>query len=312
MTMKVYLAKPRGFCAGVNRAIEIVNRALEKYGAPVYVRHEVVHNKSVVDELRGKGVIFVDEVEDVPSGALIIFSAHGVAKQVQRDAVQRDLQVFDATCPLVSKVHQEVIRFAHQQRETILIGHAGHPEVEGTLGQNEGTDNRVYLVEKEDDVYRLSVRDPEHLSYVTQTTLSVDDTRLIVDTLKQRFPDIKGPRRDDICYATQNRQDAVKVLAEKCELILVVGSKNSSNSNRLQELAERLGSEAYLIDDASGIDPGWLRDPLNIGVTSGASAPELLVQQVIDRLVDMGADFQSELDGVTELMEFSLPRELRT
>ena len=312
MTMKVYLAKPRGFCAGVNRAIEIVNRALEKYGAPVYVRHEVVHNKSVVDELRGKGVVFVDEVEDVPSGALIIFSAHGVAKQVQRDAVQRDLQVFDATCPLVSKVHQEVIRFAHQQRETILIGHAGHPEVEGTLGQNEGTDNRVYLVEKEDDVYRLSVRDPEHLSYVTQTTLSVDDTRLIVDTLKQRFPNIKGPRRDDICYATQNRQDAVKVLAQKCELILVVGSKNSSNSNRLQELAERLGSEAYLIDDASGIDPGWLRDPLNIGVTSGASAPELLVQQVIDRLVDMGADFQSELDGVTELMEFSLPRELRT
>ena len=312
MTMKVYLAKPRGFCAGVNRAIEIVNRALEKYGAPVYVKHEVVHNKSVVDELRGKGVVFVDEVEDVPSGALIIFSAHGVAKQVQRDAVQRNLQVFDATCPLVSKVHQEVIRFAHQQRETILIGHAGHPEVEGTLGQYEGSDNRVYLVEKEDDVYRLSVRDPEHLSYVTQTTLSVDDTRLIVDTLKQRFPDIRGPRRDDICDATQNRQDAVKVLAEQCELILVVGSKNSSNSNRLQELAERLGSEAYLIDDASEIDPGWLRDPLNIGVTSGASAPELLVQQVIDRLVDMGADFQSELDGVTELMEFSLPRELRT
>ena len=312
MTMKVYLAKPRGFCAGVNRAIEIVNRALEKYGAPVYVRHEVVHNKSVVAELRGKGVVFVDEVEDVPSGALIIFSAHGVAKQVQRDAVQRDLQVFDATCPLVSKVHQEVIRFAHQQRETILIGHAGHPEVEGTLGQSEGTENRVYLVEKEDDVYRLSVRDPEHLSYVTQTTLSVDDTRLIVDTLKQRFPNIKGPRRDDICYATQNRQDAVKVLAKKCELILVVGSKNSSNSNRLQELAERLGSEAYLIDDASGIDPGWLRDPLNIGVTSGASAPEFQVQQVVDRLVDLGADFQSELDGVTELMEFSLPRELRT
>ncbi len=312
MTMKVYLAKPRGFCAGVNRAIEIVNRALEKYGAPVYVRHEVVHNKSVVAELRGKGVVFVDEVEDVPSGALIIFSAHGVAKQVQRDAVQRDLQVFDATCPLVSKVHQEVIRFAHQQRETILIGHAGHPEVEGTLGQSEGTENRVYLVEKEDDVYRLSVRDPEHLSYVTQTTLSVDDTRLIVDTLKQRFPNIKGPRRDDICYATQNRQDAVKVLAEKCELILVVGSKNSSNSNRLQELAERLGSEAYLIDDASGIDPDWLRDPLNIGVTSGASAPEFQVQQVVDRLVDLGADFQSELDGVTELMEFSLPRELRT
>lgn len=312
MTMKVYLAKPRGFCAGVNRAIEIVNRALEIYGAPVYVKHEVVHNKSVVDELRGKGVVFVEEVEDVPSGALIIFSAHGVAKQVQRDAVQRNLQVFDATCPLVSKVHQEVIRFAHQQRETILIGHAGHPEVEGTLGQYEGSDNRVYLVEKEDDVYRLSVRDPEHLSYVTQTTLSVDDTRLIVDTLKKRFPGIKGPRRDDICYATQNRQDAVKVLAEQCELILVVGSKNSSNSNRLQELAERLGSEAYLIDDASGIDPGWLRDPLNIGVTSGASAPELLVQQVIDRLVDMGADFQSELDGVTELMEFSLPRELRT
>ncbi len=312
MTMKVYLAKPRGFCAGVNRAIEIVNRALEKYGTPVYVKHEVVHNKSVVAELRGKGVVFVDEVEEVPSGALIIFSAHGVAKQVQRDAVQRDLQIFDATCPLVSKVHQEVIRFAHQQRETILIGHAGHPEVEGTLGQSEGTENRVYLVEKEDDVYRLSVRDPEHLSYVTQTTLSVDDTRLIVDTLKQRFPNIKGPRRDDICYATQNRQDAVKVLAEKCELILVVGSKNSSNSKRLQELAERLSSEAYLIDDASGIDPGWLRDPLNIGVTSGASAPEFLVQQVIDYLVDMGADFESELDGVTELMEFSLPRELRT
>jgi 4-hydroxy-3-methylbut-2-enyl diphosphate reductase len=308
----VYLANPRGFCAGVDRAIEIVNRALEKFGSPVYVRHEVVHNKTVVEELRRKGAVFVDEIEEVPKGAIVIFSAHGVAKKVKRDADNRGLQVFDATCPLVSKVHLEVMKFADQSRETILIGHAGHPEVEGTLGQYEGTSSRIYLIETIEDVARLNVVNPEALSYVTQTTLSVDDTALIIGALRDRFPEIKGPRRDDICYATQNRQDAVKELAGHCDLILVVGSKNSSNSNRLRELAERLGRRAYLIDDESEIDPDWLKDPVNVGITSGASAPEGIVQRVIAKLHQYGAIFHPDSGNPHESVEFALPRALRT
>jgi 4-hydroxy-3-methylbut-2-enyl diphosphate reductase len=308
----VYLANPRGFCAGVDRAIEIVNRALEKFGSPVYVRHEVVHNKTVVEELRRKGAVFVDEIEEVPKGAIVIFSAHGVAKKVKRDADNRGLQVFDATCPLVSKVHLEVMKFADQSRETILIGHAGHPEVEGTLGQYEGTSSRIYLIETIEDVARLNVVNPEALSYVTQTTLSVDDTALIIGALRDRFPEIKGPRRDDICYATQNRQDAVKELAGHCDLILVVGSKNSSNSNRLRELAERLGRRAYLIDDESEIDPDWLKDPVNVGITSGASAPEDIVQRVIAKLHQYGAIFHPDSGNPHESVEFALPRALRT
>jgi 4-hydroxy-3-methylbut-2-enyl diphosphate reductase len=308
----VYLANPRGFCAGVDRAIEIVNRALEKFGSPVYVRHEVVHNKTVVEELRRKGAVFVDEIEEVPKGAIVIFSAHGVAKKVKRDADNRGLQVFDATCPLVSKVHLEVMKFADQSRETILIGHAGHPEVEGTLGQYEGTSSRIYLIETIEDVARLNVVNPEALSYVTQTTLSVDDTALIIGALRDRFPEIKGPPRDDICYATQNRQDAVKELAGHCDLILVVGSKNSSNSNRLRELAERLGRRAYLIDDESEIDPDWLKDPVNVGITSGASAPEGIVQRVIAKLHQYGAIFHPDSGNPHESVEFALPRALRT
>ena len=312
MAFHVYLANPRGFCAGVDRAIEIVNRALEKFGSPVYVRHEVVHNKTVVEELRRKGAVFVDEIEEVPKGAIVIFSAHGVAKKVKRDADNRGLQVFDATCPLVSKVHLEVMKFADQSRETILIGHAGHPEVEGTLGQYEGTSSRIYLIERIEDVARLNVVNPEALSYVTQTTLSVDDTALIIGALRDRFPEIKGPRRDDICYATQNRQDAVKELAGHCDLILVVGSKNSSNSNRLRELAERLGRRAYLIDDESEIDPDWLKDPVNVGITSGASAPEGIVQRVIAKLHQYGAIFHPDSGNPHESVEFALPRALRT
>lgn len=312
MAFHVYLANPRGFCAGVDRAIEIVNRALEKFGSPVYVRHEVVHNKTVVEELRRKGAIFVEEIDEVPKGAIVIFSAHGVAKKVKRDADNRGLQVFDATCPLVSKVHIEVIKFADQSRETILIGHAGHPEVEGTLGQYEGTSSRIYLIESIEDVAHLNVVNPEALSYVTQTTLSVDDTALIIGALRDRFPEIKGPRRDDICYATQNRQDAVKELAGHCDLILVVGSKNSSNSNRLRELAERLGRRAYLIDDESEIDPEWLKDPVNVGITSGASAPEDIVQCVITKLHQYGAVFHPDSGSPHESVEFALPRALRT
>ena len=312
MTFHVYLANPRGFCAGVDRAIEIVNRALEKYGAPVYVRHEVVHNKTVVEELRDKGAVFVDEVDEVPKDAIVIFSAHGVAKKVKRDADNRGLQVFDATCPLVSKVHLEVIKFADQSRETILIGHAGHPEVEGTLGQYEDSLSRIYLIETLEDVARLDVVNPEALSYVTQTTLSVDDTALIIGALRDRFPEIQGPRRDDICYATQNRQDAVKELSEHCDVILVVGSKNSSNSNRLRELAERLGRRAYLIDDESEIDPGWLKDSRNVGITSGASAPEAIVQRVITKLHQYGAIFHPDSGRPHESVEFALPRALRS
>jgi 4-hydroxy-3-methylbut-2-enyl diphosphate reductase len=311
VAINLYLANPRGFCAGVDRAIEIVNRALEKFGAPIYVRHEVVHNKTVVEDLRRKGAVFVDETEEVPEGAIVIFSAHGVAKKVKRDAENRNLKIFDATCPLVSKVHLEVVKFAEQQRETILIGHAGHPEVEGTLGQCEGTNLKMYLVEDIEDVEHITVVNPQALSYVTQTTLSVDDTRLIIEALRKRFPNIKGPRKEDICYATQNRQDAVKKLVEKCDLILVVGSKNSSNSNRLCELARRLGKIAYLIDDETDIDPGWISDPMTIGVTSGASAPEVLVKQAVDKLHQYGAIVHSDVEVPRETVEFALPQELR-
>jgi 4-hydroxy-3-methylbut-2-enyl diphosphate reductase len=313
--MKIQLANPRGFCAGVDRAIEIVNRALEIYGAPVYVRHEVVHNKTVVEELRSKGAVFVQEVSEVPTGALVIFSAHGVSKQVRRDAEARNLKIFDATCPLVTKVHLEVSKLADQEKETILIGHQGHPEVEGTLGQYESQNHvltgNTYLVEHVTDVQRLKVKDPNRLAYVTQTTLSVDDTTLIIQALKDRFPAIKGPRKDDICYATQNRQDAVKKLAEQCELILVVGSANSSNSNRLRELAERLGAQSYLIDDEAEIQDEWLQGNIKIGVTSGASAPESLVKRVIARIEAAGGVFDREQVAAEENLEFSLPRELR-
>ena len=314
MTMKIQLASPRGFCAGVDRAIDIVDRALEIYGAPVYVKHEVVHNRTVVETLRSKGAIFVEELEDVPAGALVIFSAHGVSKQVHREARARHMRVFDATCPLVTKVHLEVSKLAGQQTDTILIGHQGHPEVEGTLGQYEKTadsEGNVHLVEDVDDVERITIKDVSNVAYVTQTTLSVDDTIKIIDALKGRFPRITGPRKDDICYATQNRQDAVKKLAEQCDLILVVGSVNSSNSNRLQELGERLGVRSYLIDDETKIRKQWLSDGITIGVTSGASAPETLVAKVIERLKDEGAQFDSEQVTAVEELEFSLPRELR-
>ena len=315
MPMKIQLANPRGFCAGVDRAIEIVNRALEIYGAPVYVRHEVVHNKTVVEELRNKGAVFVQEVSEVPTGALVIFSAHGVSRQVRRDAETRNLKIFDATCPLVTKVHLEVSKLADQEKETILIGHQGHPEVEGTLGQYESNNHSLtgntYLIEEVADVQRVEVKDPSNLAYVTQTTLSVDDTTAIINSLKDRFPAIRGPRKDDICYATQNRQDAVKRLAEECDLILVVGSANSSNSNRLRELAERLGARSYLIDDETEIQAEWLRDSIKIGVTSGASAPESLVKRVIARIEAAGGVFDREQVAAEENLEFSLPRELR-
>lgn len=321
MVMKIQLANPRGFCAGVDRAIEIVNRALEVYGAPVYVRHEVVHNKTVVEELKQKGAIFVEEVDEIPSGALVIFSAHGVSKQVRRDAEERNLRIFDATCPLVTKVHLEVSKLAAEDAETILIGHEGHPEVEGTLGQYEaqggerdaaaGTTGRTYLIEDLDDVQNIEVQNPKKLAYVTQTTLSVDDTTAIIAALRVRFPEVRGPRKDDICYATQNRQDAVKKLAEHCDLILVVGSANSSNSNRLRELAERLGTKAFLIDDASEIQHEWLQDGITVGVTSGASAPEALVEGVIAKLKAAGGGFDREQVAAHENLQFSLPRELR-
>jgi len=315
MTMKIQLASPRGFCAGVDRAIDIVDRALEIYGAPVYVKHEVVHNRTVVEGLRDKGAIFVEKLEDVPEGALVIFSAHGVSRQVHREAQARNLQVFDATCPLVTKVHLEVSKLAGQATETILIGHEGHPEVEGTLGQYETSDDAsgggAYLVENVADVETIQVKDATKVAYVTQTTLSVDDTIEVIEALKGRFPGIKGPRKADICYATQNRQDAVKKLAEHCDLILVVGSANSSNSNRLRELGERLGAKSYLIDDETEIRPEWLHDGMTIGVTSGASAPESLVQKVIARLESEGAVFDSEQISARENLEFSLPRELR-
>ncbi len=314
----IRLANPRGFCAGVDRAIDIVNRALDIYGAPIYVRHEVVHNKFVVDTLRQRGAIFVDELSDIPTAdstgrsSIVVFSAHGVAQSVKEDAEQRGFKVFDATCPLVTKVHLEVIGFSQAGRECILIGHEFHPEVEGTKGQYEDSaGGEIYLVESVEDVARLQVRDPEHLSYVTQTTLSMDDTSRIIDALRERFPSIEGPRKKDICYATQNRQDAVKQLALECELLLVVGSPNSSNSNRLKELAERLGCESYLIDSVADIKAEWFEGKSRFGVTAGASAPEVLVQQVVARLRQICNQPPEELLGVEENIVFSMPKELR-
>jgi 4-hydroxy-3-methylbut-2-enyl diphosphate reductase len=310
--MLVKLANPRGFCAGVDRAIEIVNRAIELYGAPVYVRHEVVHNRTVVQELRDKGAIFVDEVAEVPQDALVIFSAHGVSKEVRRQAEERGLRVYDATCPLVTKVHLEVEKFSREKRDTILIGHEGHPEVEGTMGQYVAVhEGGIHLVESAADVEALELDDPDHVSYVTQTTLSVDDTAVVIDALRQKFPNIKGPRKNDICYATQNRQDAVKQLALECDLILVIGSANSSNSNRLRELAERIGVKAYLIDTAEELEEEWLRGVESVGVTSGASAPESLVQELIARLRALGGGDAVDVITREEDIEFSLPRGLR-
>ena len=310
--MQVTLANPRGFCAGVDRAIDIVNRALEVFGAPVYVRHEVVHNKTVVDDLKSRGAIFVDELDEVPDDTIVIFSAHGVSRAVQNEAKRRKLKVFDATCPLVTKVHMEVINFSREGRECILIGHAGHPEVEGTMGQFDTSRGGVMkLVEDEDDAWTVDIADPKTASFVTQTTLSMDDTARIIDILRQRFPDIRGPRKDDICYATQNRQDAVKRLAFDNDLVLVVGSPNSSNSNRLKELAERLGAQSYLIDGPEQIDPRWVDEASAIAVTAGASAPENVVQAVCDRLRELGADHIGQETGVDESVQFSLPKELK-
>jgi 4-hydroxy-3-methylbut-2-en-1-yl diphosphate reductase len=310
--MDVRLANPRGFCAGVDRAIDIVNRALQVFGAPIYVRHEVVHNKFVVEDLRARGAVFVDQLDEVPDDRIVIFSAHGVSQAVRNEADRRGLKVFDATCPLVTKVHIEVARYSADGRECVLIGHRGHPEVEGTMGQyDHRSGGEIYLVEDVEQAASLDVRDPGRLAYVTQTTLSMDDTARVIDTLRQRFPDIQGPRKDDICYATQNRQDAVKQLAADSDLVLVVGSPNSSNSNRLRELAERMGSEAYLLDGAEDIDPAWLQGKSRIGVTAGASAPEVLVQEVIDGLCRLGANAPLELAGRPENVTFSLPRELR-
>jgi 4-hydroxy-3-methylbut-2-enyl diphosphate reductase len=308
---ELILANPRGFCAGVDRAIDIVERALELFGAPIYVRHEVVHNKFVVDGLRDKGAVFIEELDEVPDGNTLIYSAHGVSKQVQQEGKQRDLKIFDATCPLVTKVHMEVARYEKQGRECILIGHAGHPEVEGTMGQYTSTDGGMYLVESPEDVQTLQVKNPDQLAFVTQTTLSMDDTSLVIDALRERFPNIEGPAKDDICYATQNRQDAVKSLALECDLVLVVGSVNSSNSNRLRELAEKLNTPAYLIDNADMIQADWLDGIEKVGLTAGASAPEVLVQQVVNRLKDFGMSTCREGDGKKENVEFSLPKELK-
>mgnify|MGYP001491533068 CR=1 FL=1 len=308
----IKLANPRGFCAGVDRAIDIVNRALEVFGSPIYVRHEVVHNKFVVNSLRDEGAIFVDELSEVPDGNVVIFSAHGVSKAVQLEAKNRDLKVFDATCPLVTKVHMEVIRHSKSGNECILIGHNGHPEVEGTMGQfDESFGGKMYLVETESDVLRLDVNNSNKLFFVTQTTLSIDDTSLVIDALRNKFPAIQGPRKDDICYATQNRQDAVRDLSAGTDLVLVVGSKSSSNSNRLRELAERMGAESYLIDTADDINPKWLVGKNSIGISAGASAPEILVSNVINYLQSLGASIIDELDGIPENITFSVPKELR-
>jgi len=310
--MNILLANPRGFCAGVDRAIDIVNRALDIFNAPIYVRHEVVHNKFVVDKLRERGAEFVDELDEVPDHSIVIFSAHGVSKAVRVEAQSRGLKVFDATCPLVTKVHMEVVRFATEGCECVLIGHQGHPEVEGTMGQyDESQGGKIYLVENVADVDKLAVIRPEKLSYVTQTTLSVDDTAQIIDALRAKFPKITGPRKDDICYATQNRQDAVKQLALESDLVLVVGSVNSSNSNRLRELAHRCGARSYLIDSANDIEESWLQDARQIGITAGASAPEVLVVEVVDRLKTLGATSVEEKSGCKENIRFSMPRELR-
>ncbi|ENU29003.1 4-hydroxy-3-methylbut-2-enyl diphosphate reductase [Acinetobacter sp. CIP-A165] len=310
--MEIVLANPRGFCAGVDRAIAIVNRALECFNPPIYVRHEVVHNKFVVDDLRQRGAVFVDELDQVPDDSIVIFSAHGVSKAVQIEAEQRGLKVFDATCPLVTKVHIEVTRYAREGVEAILIGHEGHPEVEGTMGQYDlSKGGAIYLVEDEQDVDALMVKHPEKVAFVTQTTLSIDDTAKVIDALRLKFPQIQGPRKDDICYATQNRQDAVRDLAEQCDVVLVVGSPNSSNSNRLRELAERMGKSAYLVDNADQLEQAWFKADSKIGVTAGASAPEILIKQVIQRLQDWGATPPKELQGTEENITFSLPKELR-
>lgn len=305
--VQILLAQPRGFCAGVDRAIDIVERALELHGAPVYVRHEIVHNRYVVQDLRNKGAVFIDQLDQAPPGAIVIFSAHGVAQAVRHEAQERGLRVFDATCPLVTKVHTEVARMRQAGREIIMIGHRGHPEVEGTLGQADGG---MYLVETPEDVMALQVTDPANLAFVTQTTLSVDDAAVVAQALRTRFPDIVEPKKSDICYATQNRQDAVKVMAPQCDLVLVVGSTNSSNSNRLREVAERRGAAAYLIDTPDMINPAWLQGSTRVGVTAGASAPEVLVQQVITRLKELGAVSVRTLDGTQENVSFPLPREL--
>ena len=310
--MHIKLANPRGFCAGVDRAIEIVNRALEVFGPPIYVRHEVVHNKFVVEDLRSRGAIFVEELDQVPDDVIVIFSAHGVSQAVRTEATGRGLKVFDATCPLVTKVHIEVARYSRDGRECILIGHAGHPEVEGTMGQYDVSNGgKIDLVEDEKDVANLNVTNPEKLAFVTQTTLSMDDTSRVIDALRTRFPAIGGPRKDDICYATQNRQDAVKQLADECDVVLVVGSPNSSNSNRLRELAERMKTPAYLIDGAEDMQKDWFDGVQSIGITAGASAPEVLVRGVIQQLHAWGATGADELAGREENITFSMPKELR-
>ena len=310
--MQIYLANPRGFCAGVDRAIAIVNEALLRFEPPIYVRHEVVHNKFVVSDLANRGAVFVEELHEVPDGSIVIFSAHGVSKAVEDEAERRDLTVFDATCPLVTKVHIEVAKFAQDGMDAVLIGHAGHPEVEGTMGRfNHRHGGQIHLVENESDVEALSVQDAERLAFVTQTTLSMDDTARVIDALREKFPSIQGPRKDDICYATQNRQDAVKDLAGRCEVVLVVGSPNSSNSNRLRELAERMNCRAYLIDNATEMNKSWFDGIQSVGVTAGASAPEVLIQEVLQQLQDWGGDLPSELLGIEENVTFSLPKALR-
>lgn len=311
--MQILLANPRGFCAGVDRAIAIVNEALRRFNPPIYVRHEVVHNKFVVEDLASRGAIFVEELDEVPDGAIVIFSAHGVSKAVEDEATRRDLTVFDATCPLVTKVHIEVGRFAKEGKDAILIGHAGHPEVEGTMGRFDTSfGGRIHLVEDVGDVEKLNFGADKELAFVTQTTLSMDDTAQVIDALKGKFPQINAPRKDDICYATQNRQDAVKSLAKECEIVLVVGSPNSSNSNRLRELAERLGAKAFLIDNASQMDKAWFEGVAKVGVTAGASAPEILIREVLDTLQAWGGQTPTELSGIEENITFSLPKALRT
>jgi 4-hydroxy-3-methylbut-2-enyl diphosphate reductase len=309
--MQIHLANPRGFCAGVDRAITIVERALEMFPAPIFVRHEVVHNKFVVDGLKERGAVFVDELSEVPDDSIVIFSAHGVSQAVRKEADSRGLKVFDATCPLVTKVHMEVMRASKKGTECILIGHNGHPEVEGTMGQYNNANGGIYLVESVEDVAKLSVKDPSQLYYCSQTTLSVDDTADVIDALRLQFPAIEGPRKDDICYATQNRQDSVRELSADCDLLLVVGAQNSSNSNRLRELAEKIGATAYLIADADCIQQVWLKNAKNIGVTAGASAPEVLVQGVVNRLKEWGATNAIERAGREENIEFAVPKELR-
>lgn len=309
--MQIHLANPRGFCAGVDRAITIVERALEIFEPPIYVRHEVVHNRFVVDGLKERGAIFVDELDEVPDSAIVIFSAHGVSQVVRNKATERGLKVFDATCPLVTKVHMEVMRASKRGTECILIGHQGHPEVEGTMGQYSNPDGGIYLVESIDDVTALEVNNPEELYYCSQTTLSVDDTAEVIEALREKFPKIDGPRKDDICYATQNRQDAVRDLSSDCDLLFVVGAQNSSNSNRLRELAEKIGAKAYLIADKDCIQKEWLEGAQHIGVTAGASAPEILVQGVVDKLIQWGATKSTEREGRPENVEFAVPKELR-